>query len=247
MNRTSSGRNASATCICAAVLTIGMLALAGCTQTDSCNIKTPAMYCGFAVVEAAGQATVTAVFSVGGPLGSKLALGPSCGDDIKVNGVAMQEIQGLFVFYQAIIQQTDTYELEFTRSGEGVYKSTVTPPPPVNITAPADGTAISRASAFDITWDANGGANAPNINLLISGSCINGLVRDIADNGLYTINIGEITASGEGEGEGEGETVNSNCDASIVLTRTITGTMAQGLIGAITGQGTDQVGFSTTP
>lgn len=240
MKETRSGLNSRFGWVVMVVLLGGLVALGGCPRTDSCYISTPGLYCSFSVVEEDGQAFARAYFFVDSPLGTQVALGASCGDDITVNGIALPERRNVYVHYEAEIPEAETYEFEFTRDEKVVYVSTVTPPPPVTITAPVDETVVPRSSAFDITWEANNGEAPPEINLLIKGPCITNLVRDIADNGQYIINAGEL------EEDEEAETPDGQCDADIVLTRRVAGQMADGLVGGINGYSRDSVWFTST-
>jgi len=217
------------------LLVISALAFAGCPRDNSCNLRTAGIYCTFRVAEENGQATATAVFSVGNAAGTELTLG-DCGDNIAVNGTPLQERRGLFVYYEGLVDVADTYEFVFTRQDEGPYTCLVSPPPPVAITAPAEGTPLTRKEAFDIQWD-NNYAESAGIGLVIAGPCITGIVRPIGDNGLYTINASELQASPE----------TAACDVNILLTRTVSGKMDPGLKGAITAAAVDRTWFTSNP
>lgn len=217
------------------LLSVCAIAFVGCPRDDSCNIRTDGMYFAFRVVEEDGQATVSATFTVGGALGTELALG-DCGDDITVNGIQLQEKRGVFVYYEAVIGVADTYEFVFTRDGEGPYTSTVNTPPTVTITAPTDAQEIPRQNAFDITWEDNY-AESPGISLFITGPCIGNLLRDIADNGLYTINADELELIDEEQ----------TCDVDLSLTRLVNGDLDPALQGFITGRTVDRIWFTSTP
>lgn len=218
------------------LLVVSAVAVVGCPRENSCNILTDGIYCAFRVVEQDGQATVSATFTVGSLLGTELALGAECGDDITVNGVALQQRGGALVYYQAVLDVADSYEFVFTRGEEETYTSTVTAPPPVTITAPVDGTQISRAAAFDITWEDNY-AESPGIALFIGGDCIQEVLRDIGDNGLYTINAEELEEVGE----------DTTCDVDLILSRVVDGTLDAGLKGFVRATSTDRIWFTSTP
>ena len=217
------------------LLCIGALAFVGCPREDSCLIRTEGIYFAFRVVEEDGQATVSAVFTVGGALGTELALG-DCGDDITVNGTALQEHRNVFVYYEAVMAAADSYEFVFTRDGEGPYVSTVTPPPPVNITGPEEAAVISRQDAFDITWEDNYEAS-PGISLFLGGPCIGEILRNVGDNGLYTINADELQFVG----------VDDTCDVDIVLTRLVQGDLDPAIEGFINAKTVDRTWISSTP
>lgn len=208
---------------------------AGCPREDSCNIRTGGIYLSFNVLEKDGAATVTATFTVGGPFGTALSLG-DCGDDITVNAVPLQAKQGAFVYYEATLAPADLYTFEFTRDGEGPYISEVVAPPTVTITAPVQGTAISRAVAFDVTWEDNYEAS-PGIALFIGGSCVQGILADIGDNGLYTINADDLELTD----------VEDSCDVTISLTRVATGTMDPELEGSIQAKSVGETWITSNP
>jgi len=217
------------------LLCVGALAFVGCPREDSCLIRTQGMYFAFRVVEEDGQATVSAVFTVGGALGTELALG-DCGDDITVNGIPLQERRGAFVYYDAVLDAADAYEFVFVREGEGPYISTVTPPPPVNITGPEEAAVISRQDAFDVTWEDNYEAS-PGITLFLGGPCIWDFQRDVGDNGLYGINADELQFVG----------VDDTCDVSIILTRLVQGDLDPALDGFINAKTVDRTWITSTP
>lgn len=211
------------------------IVFAGCPREDSCNILTGGIHFTFGVVEKDGAATVTASFNVGGPFGTALSLG-DCGDDITVNGVPLEEKRGAFVYYEAVLAPADLYTFEFTRASEGPYVSEAVAPPPVTITAPAEGTAISRAAAFDITWEDNDEAS-PGIWLFIGGPCVEGMSRDIGDNGLYTINAEDLELPDAAD----------SCDVTISLTRTAAGTMDPAIEGTIFARSVDETWITSNP
>jgi hypothetical protein len=215
--------------LCASVV------LAGCPRENSCNILTDGIHFSFAVLEKDGGATVTASFHVGGPFGTALSLG-DCGDDITVNGVPLQEKRGAFVYYHAVLAPADLYTFEFTRDGEGPYVSEVVAPPPVMIAAPAEGTVISRAAAFDIVWEDNYEAS-PGIGLFIGGPCVEGVLRDIGDTGLCTVNAEDLELPG----------VADSCDVTISLTRTTAGTMDPAIKGTIVARSVDETWITSNP
>jgi len=218
------------------VLCVGALALVGCPREDSCFVRTGGIYFAFRVVEEDGQATVSAVFTVGGALGTELALG-DCGDDITVNGVPLQERVNLFVYYETVMAAADSYEFVFTRDGEGPYTSTVTPPPPVTVTAPVAGTSISRQDAFDITWEDNYPAS-PGIDLFLGGPCITEIWRNVGDNGgPYVVNADEL----------QNVPPDDTCDVNIVMSRLVAGTLDPALQGFINAKTVDRTWIESTP
>ena len=110
MRRMIGSRRIGAFLVCAVLLTAGTLALTGCPRTNSCNILTDGLYCNFSVLESNGQATVTAIFTVGNAVGTNLALGADCDDDIMVNDVPLQQLGAAVIRYEAVIPETDTYD-----------------------------------------------------------------------------------------------------------------------------------------
>ncbi len=211
------------------------LVFPGCPREDSCNVRTDGIYFVFDVVEKDGAATVTASFHVGGRFGTALLLG-DCGDDITVNGVPLQERRGAFVFYEAALTPADLYTFEFTRDGEGPYVSTVVAPPPVNITAPVQSTPISRANAFDITWEDNY-EDSPGIALYIGGDCVQPVLRNIGDSGLYTVNAEDLQLPENDE----------SCDATIILTRTTQGAIDPNISGTIFAKSVGETWITSNP
>lgn len=109
-------------------------------------------------------------------------------------------------------------------------------PLPVTITAPSEATVISREAAFDITWEDNY-ETSPGIGLFIGGPCVQGVLRNIGDNGLYTINAEDL----------ELPDVTDSCDATISLTRTATGTMDPALEGTIYARSADETWITSNP
>lgn len=95
---------------------------------------------------------------------------------------------------------------------------------------------ISREAAFDITWEDNY-ETSPGIGLFIGGPCVQGVLRNIGDNGLYTINAEDL----------ELPDVTDSCDATISLTRTATGTMDPALEGTIYARSADETWITSNP
>jgi len=207
-----------------------------CPRENSCNVLTPGLFCNFDVSEEDGIALAKAVFSIGGPAGTELSLGAECGDEITVNGVPLMQTVGLFVYYQAEIPLADTYEFVFTRGEDETYTCTVSPPPEMTITAPAEATVLSRLQPFDIMWDANY-QGSPGVNIAITLPCGAWFGTTAVDNGLYTVNAGTL--------QGQDET--TTCDAQISLSRVVQGQMDAGLEGVITARTIDRTWFTSAP
>lgn len=210
--------------------------LPACPRENSCNVLTPGLYCKFDVKEEDGVALATAVFSIGGPAGTELSLGAGCGDEIAVNGVPLMQTVGLFVYYRAEIALADTYEFVFTRGGDETYTCTVSPPPEMIVTAPAEATVLSRLQPFDITWDANY-EGSPGVNIAITLPCGAWFGTTAVDNGLYTVNAGVL----------QGQDGTTTCDGQISLSRVVQGQMDAGLDGIVTARTVDRTWFTSTP
>ncbi|MFW5740091.1 MAG: hypothetical protein ACOC1F_06965 [Myxococcota bacterium] len=220
-------------------LLIAGVAAMGCTtpEEDSCNIRTPGIYVEYEVVESDNSATARATFWVGdAPGGTVLYLG-QCGDAVTVNGQPLNKDGDL---YRASLTPADSYEFIFERSDEDPYISSVSTPPAVNVSAPS-GESISRASSFDVEWDANGSGS---LDLLIEGDCIkdypNVMGDSVPDNGLHTVNAGAIkpfVSSDE----------NESCTATVELTRESGGSLSPSLKGTIKGQSVGTTSFKSTP
>ena len=206
---------------------LSAVSVMGCTapEEDSCNIKTGGIYVEYEVFEEGNQARATATFWVGDkPGGTYLSLG-SCGDNITVNGQGMSKKTDNVNhdYYEAKLGKADSYEFVFTREDEDPYSSSVSPRKPVNITAPTSGTSISRADAFEITWENN---DSGKIELLIEGDCIEDFPSvngdDVADTGSYSVNADGIKPFMKDDAD-------KTCSASLSLTRKNSGSLSPSL------------------
>lgn len=224
-------------------LLIGSAAVVGCSQQpeeDSCNIKTAGIYVQYEVTEAGNSATARATFWVGdAPGGTFLTLG-SCGDDIKINGQAMShDSNSDHDYYETTLAPADSYDFVFTRAGEDPYSSVVSTPAAVNVTGPSG--SISRADAFDVTWENN---SSGAIDLLIEGDCIkdfpeiNG--KAVADTGSYTVNAGDIEPFVSSDAD-------KSCTANVSLKRGADGALDPHLKGTIQGYSAGYTSFTSTP
>jgi hypothetical protein len=217
--------------IALAILAVSALTMVGCPQENSCNILTNGIFCAFRVVEEDGQALATATFTVGNAWGTELALGPTCGDSVTVNGVAMREQRNAFVYYSADLDVAETYTFEFKRGDEVFTSTTATPP--------AENASISRAQAFNVTWEDNNDG-VGEIDLMIGGNCVYLFGDRVTDNGLYTVNAGELERN-------TAEAIDDACTADVVLAREVEGQLDPGLKGLIVGRTVDRTWFTTVP
>lgn len=222
---------------------IGVIGLVGCgkPEEDSCNIRTPGIFVEYEVHESGGSAQATATFWVGDkPGGTFLSLG-ACGDNVSVNGQPMSKQSNVdHDYYQATLSDTDAYEFVFTRDGEDPYSSSVSPRAAVTITAPAQGE-LSRAAAFDVTWDAN---DSGNLELLIKGQCIKDYPEingsNIPDTGSYSVAAGAIEPFVSSDAD-------KSCTAELSLTRENSGTLSSSLKGTIQGFSSASTSFTSKP
>ncbi len=228
----------------ACTILMGSAVMLGCQapEEDSCNIKTPGVFVEYEVHEEGGSAATRATFWVGDkPGGTFLSFG-SCGDSIAVNGKTLTKVSaGDHDAYETSMTAVDSYEFIFSRDGETPYSSAVAPRNPVAITAPAGNASVSRAAAFDITWDAN---DSGSLNLLVSGDCIKDfpstLGESVTDNGTYAVNANGIepfVSSDSGK----------SCTATLELNRQNTGTLSSSLKGTIEGNSLAHASFTSAP
>jgi hypothetical protein len=227
-----------------AALVLAGAAAAGCLPAeDSCDIATEDIEVEFAAIEENGAAAGEAIFRTGDV--SSIALG-DCGDKITVNGERMRVLSGSAspLIYAASIEVADEYEFVFSRPDEDDYVSTVSDlRPEVTITAPAAGSIITRDTGFDITWANN---DAGEINLLIDGDCIRSYPdaagESVTDDGADAVPPNGLVWSGT-----EGTETPTTCDAEVVLTRSVEGTLDAALTGAIHGWTAGRAAFTSAP
>jgi hypothetical protein len=214
----------------------------GCTspEEDSCNIKTAGVYVEYEVFEEGDSARTRATFWTGDePGGTHLSLG-ECGDTITVNGQTLGSRSGSGItYYESTMAAAESYDFVFSRPDEDPYTSSVSPRTPVVATGPS-GTSISRTEAFDVTWEADTGS----IDLFIEGDCIDDYPNingdSVADNGLYTVNAGEIEPKFESD-------ATESCTATVKLTRENSGNLSPSLKGTIKGSAIGRTSFTSTP
>ncbi|MBI4699700.1 MAG: hypothetical protein HY744_00810 [Deltaproteobacteria bacterium] len=213
----------------------------GHPEEDSCNIKTAGIYVEYEVAEQGAQATAKATFWVGDDSGGTYLTLGQCGDQIQVNGKALDKKAGNPEYYESALASADGYEFVFTRVDEDPYPSSVAPPADVSISAPAADASISRADPFDITWDKDGSGE---IKLLVEGDCIASYPKplgdEIADTGSYTVNAGDIEPFVESDKD-------KTCSATITLTREKAGSLHQSLKGTMKATTTASRGFESKP
>lgn len=223
------------------MLVLPALSMVGCivqAEEDSCNIRTPGIFNEYEVHRTSGGAEVSARFWVGNNVGGTVLNLGQCGDQIKVNGVALTASSEHW--YKASVPTADVYEFTFTRENEQPYVSTVSAPQQVVITAP-NGESIPRDQAFDITWE-NG--NGGNINLEAKGDCIwsyPSVKGDLVpDTGKHTVAANTIKTLGSAG-------TDATCTVNIELKREIGGQLANGLKGTIKGISKGATNFTTVP
>jgi hypothetical protein len=236
-------RNGSRAALSAAFV-LGAAAALGCLPTeDSCDIETPDIEIELAAIEEGGAAVGEAIFRTGDV--SSIALG-DCGDRITVNGERMRVLSGSAkpLVYAASIEAAEEYTFVFSRPDEEDYVSTVAGlRPEVTVTAPAAGSVITRDSGFDIAWDDNDDGE---INLVIAGECIRTYPDAdgelVADDGADAVPANGLAWSGM-----EGTEAPTTCDAEVVLTRSVDGTLDAALTGSIHGWTAGRTVFTSAP
>ncbi len=205
---------------------------------DSCNIKTDGLYLQLEAIEENGSVEAQAIFWVGDNAGGTyLELG-DCGDEIAVNGKVMTASPGYDnpEVYVASLEPSDTYDFVLSRPEEDPYTSTVSNArPAVNVTGPNDST-LSRANAFDVSWEDNDGGDA---RVSVSGSCIFGYSETVQDDGSHTVAAGSLDATDEDAGE--------SCNAKVIVDRATAGSMAPAVTGSIQAISRGTSSFITAP
>jgi hypothetical protein len=226
-----------------ALLVLSAISATGCLESeDSCDLKTQGIRAEFAAMEEGDGATGQAEFFT--DEGMAIILG-DCGDKITVNGTELQVVSATTspVVYSADIEATGTYEFVFSRPDEDDYTSTVTGlRPAVTVTAPAIGTEVPRDTALDVAWDDNNAGEGDNsIDLLITGDCFNfDYEATWTDNGSNTVAADSLDVDGD----------TTSCEAALVMTRKVTGTLDSALAsqgGWIEGWSVGRTTFTTIP
>ncbi|MCK9461985.1 MAG: hypothetical protein M0R80_20330 [Proteobacteria bacterium] len=225
-----------------ALLVLGAIAATGClANEDSCDLKTQGLSLELAAIEEGDTAQGQAIFKT--DQGSAVVLG-ECGDSITVNGTELQAVDGTVVpvVYSAEIEPADEYTFVFSRPDAGGYTSTVSGlRPAVTVTAPAEGVDAPRDVLLDVTWDDNNaGAGNDEIELLVTGDCINfDYDATWTDSGSDTIPANSLDVDGD----------TTTCEAALVLTRKVSGTLDSGLnqVGSIEGWSMGRTTFTTIP
>ena len=212
---------------------------AGCFPVeDSCNIKTDGLYLQLETIEENGSVEAQAIFWVGNaPGGTYLELG-DCGDGIEVNGSVMTASPGYDnpEVYVAAIDVAETYDFTLRRPDEDPYVSSVTNArAPVNVNGPSDQT-ISRAEAFDVTWESNDAGDA---RVSVGGACFFDYSESVQDDGTHTVAGGSLDSTDAEAGE--------TCNATVLVERVTAGSMATGLSGSISAVVRGRTTFSSAP
>ena len=230
------------TIIVGALLVLGAVAATGCLPPeDSCDLKTQGIKVEFAAMEEAGAATGQAIFWT--DEGRAIVLG-DCGDNITVNGTELQVVNATAspVVYSAATEATGEYSFVFSRPDEGDYTSTVSGlRPEVTVTAPVEGAETPRDADLIVEWnDNNDGAGSDEIELLVTGDCITfDYDATWTDSGSGTIPANSLDVDGD----------TTTCEAALVLTRKVSGTLDSGLnqVGSIEGWSMGRTTFTTIP
>ncbi|MBW2529657.1 MAG: hypothetical protein JRI23_36110, partial [Deltaproteobacteria bacterium] len=212
----------------------------GLPSESACNVQTSGLYVEYEVQEAGATAVARAAFWIGdAPGGTSLNLA-ACATTIEVNGTPLASSGGSDdPNVEATIAPAGSYAFVFTRPSEAPYTTTVSTPAPPVVTAPTSGASLSRASAFDITWDPGTGF----VDLLISGDCIwdypNTQGDEISDSGSYTVPPNGIESTQGG--------ASSSCSADLSLTRRQNASVGPDLRGRAEGLAVGRMTFTSVP
>jgi len=230
----------------AVLLVLGLLVLAGCNRVSSCDVLTDGLYLDLLVTEEDGQATVRADLWVGdAPRGTSVEIGP-CGDAIAVNGVNLQEVRGVWTYYEAVLTPAAAYEFVLTRPGKASYSSTVTPPPTVTILAPSPGSELSRRSPLSVQWNANGDPSQTlhfetYVQFPPHGQTDLEPFSDgfsVADDGQHSFDLATLE---------DAQNAADDWTAEVTLMRSVEGQLDPALNGRIWAQSVDSVEFVSRP
>lgn len=191
---------------------LAVLALAGCTSTHSDNVKTQGMSASFVVLgqDADQQVRARATFQVGSTYIDLVG-----NDEVSCDGVKLARDASIVgsVLYSALVPRkapSEKYVFELKRN-DGDYKSYGTAPALVQMTAPAEGTALKLSQPTTVQWTA-----ARNGSLTLSAGasgCVTSEAFSLAsDQSSYTVPASELQfASGQ----------TGPCAGSISVDRTI--------------------------
>ncbi|CAN5696501.1 hypothetical protein BH11MYX3_BH11MYX3_23540 [soil metagenome] len=205
---------------------VSLVALVGCSKTDSEDLKTSGIYASItARAEGAGQTRVTAELLIGNPINLNF-VELSADDELIARHAGqsqtMTESQLLnIVSYSATFPTEasgESFEVGFERGPDDVSapSSTASLPAPFTLAAPP--ATSSRAAALTLTWSPS--ATADQMSITIDGPCIDSAnIPVTGDPGSVTIAAGTIKK----KMVAQGETVEDSCQARLRIERSRAG------------------------
>jgi hypothetical protein len=217
---------------------------------DTCEIKTSGIAMKATVEDDGTTVRAAAVFESGdmSGVGTKLEIG-EC-DEFTINDrTTNRREDNLEIEYSVTWDAGDAptdfvFRLNRKDDGDDVHAE-VSLPARFSITAPDDGTEVSRAANLELTWDPPepGGEIEVELEEEIDGDiCFESYDDTVEDTGALTIPPGTIELSGIDEPE------DKVCEAALVLTRTAAGAYPSELKdgGSVSAKVIRRVGFSST-
>ena len=231
-------------------------ALVACTNIDSDDLDTDAMQPTINVrsTEGADGSSISVVLHVGDSPTTFVELQ---GDDTLTATAGEQtvtlegsELLGVVQYNGDVTTKTagDVVTVAFTRTEEGKESapdSNVALTEALALTAPAGGATSSRAADLAIAWTSE--ASEDQVRVGWSGGCIVDGSRDVTA-GANTLTLEAGSIAKREQGENEEEPVPDNCDVSLTLSRSRTGTIDPAFGGgSITHTFTDSVTFASQP
>jgi len=219
--------------------------LAGCSKTDSGNVKTSGFYASYSVSgNNQNSVNCSATFQVGGSTGTYLNL--NAGDSVTCNGNSMSrsELAGMISYSASVpFVSGGTYTITLSRTSETPYQSSVVLPEPITGYSPSAAFSIQKGAALTPTWNPSSSAfDSMRISLSYNGS-----------GSSFSESHSEIDTSPEDGSVGFGSGDTSRSPASFgTWTGTLTyqryryGTVATGLDGIISASQSVSVGVSLT-
>lgn len=234
--------------------TFAIPALFACTNIDSDDLDTDAMQPTINVrsTEGADGSSVSVVLHVGNSATTFVELQ---GDDTLTATAGEQtvtldgrELLGVVEYTGNLDTKTagDVVTIAFTRTEEGKESapdSNVALTEPLALTAPAGGATSSRAADLAIAWTSE--ASEDQVRVGWSGECVEGGSRDVTGGASsLTLEAGSIVK--REQGENEEEPVPDNCDVTLTLSRSSSGTVDAAFEGgSITHTFSDSVTFAS--
>ncbi|OGQ19203.1 MAG: hypothetical protein A2138_26075 [Deltaproteobacteria bacterium RBG_16_71_12] len=230
--------------------------MVACTNIDSDDLDTDAMQPTINVrsTEGAAGSSVSVVLHVGDSPTTFVELQ---GDDTLTATAAEQtvtleghELLGV-VEYNGNLDTDpagDVVTVAFTRTEEGKESapdSNVALTEPLALTAPAGGATASRAADLEIAWTSE--TSEDQVRVSWSGGCVEQGSRDVtAGSASLTLEGGSIVK--REQGENEEEPVPDECDVSLTVSRSRSGTIDPGFGGgSISHTFSDSVTFASQP